>query len=110
LFGILGLIALFLFPSLESQPRTAEEDHSIFLDASSIKDRSFPGVTSTAYEGKEWFYLDTEQQQRGPIPFEKLKSVWNEGGLHPATYVWSEGMENWKKVEELPGFTEVLRK
>lgn len=60
------------------------------------------------YIDKEWFYLDKNRQQQGPVYFSALKPLWLEEKITPATYVWTEGMVQWKRIRELPGFVETL--
>lgn len=66
------------------------------------------GLESKSYMDKEWFYLDQGNQQYGPLDFSRLKDLWLEQKIHPNTYIWSEGMEQWKRIHELPGFIESL--
>ena len=80
-------------PDYESEQQTAGfEMHELLPD----------------YIDKEWYYLDTNRQQQGPVQFDRLKATWRDGKLTSETFVWSEGMDNWKKVDELPGFLETL--
>lgn len=64
--------------------------------------------TPKQYSNKEWFYLDKANKQQGPIYFNTFKSLWLEEKISPSTYVWSEGMQNWMRIRELPGFVESL--
>lgn len=60
------------------------------------------------YSNKEWYYLDKSQQQQGPVYFNTLKSLWLNEKITSTTYVWSDGMPQWKRINELPGFVEAL--
>ncbi len=61
-------------------------------------------------ENKLWFYLNQKHEQVGPVSVIALRELWNRGKLELNQYVWSEGMEQWKKVDELPELKAVLNK
>lgn len=94
LFGLFGLIFLFLLPKLNKEenaqtkleiPTKVEtENHSLFS------------------KNSEWYYLNKEHQQTGPITFEALIEMWDKMLLSKESYVWCLGMAEWKKVSELP--------
>ena len=93
-FGLLSLIALFLLPNLadsESEETEVEE--------------SLPEPQIESAETKEWFYLEEGTAQVGPVTFEELSRLYEDKKISSTTYVWSEGMEEWKTVEECELFT-----
>jgi hypothetical protein len=49
---------------------------------------------------KIWFYLDRERKAQGPYTTLELKNALDR--LNQTTFMWCEGMENWKKMKELP--------
>lgn len=53
-------------------------------------------------EDKLWYYLDQNHHQTGPVSVVALRELWNRGKLELNQYVWSEGMEKWEKVDNLP--------
>ena len=56
-----------------------------------------------------FFYLDANNQQKGPVPADKLLSV----GVDANTLVWKQGMASWMKagqVAELGTHQELLEK
>lgn len=61
-------------------------------------------------ENKLWYYLDQEHQQIGPVSMIALRELWNRGKLDLNQYVWSEGMEKWEKVDNLPELKVILNK
>jgi hypothetical protein len=97
LIGILGLLLLFLLPPIT----VVEKD---LVEESAAQD-SF----QSAFRFREWFYLDEKQQQKGPLAFSLLRKRWESGNLSTHTLVWSEGMGNWKKIDELPELKEALQ-
>jgi GYF domain 2 len=103
--GLLGLALLFFLPSYSSEGQLSEESEKhveTSPEEPAFSDRSHE------YLIKEWFYLDGQRQQQGPMRFEALKSVWGQGRLSIESYVWCDGMENWKKIEELPFLKKAL--
>ena len=47
---------------------------------------------------KNYFYLDANQQQQGPVSASQLTSL----GVTGDTYVWCEGMSNWNTAKQVP--------
>jgi hypothetical protein len=39
-----------------------------------------------------------------------LRELWNRGKLELNNYVWSDGMEKWEKVDNLPDLKDVLNR
>lgn len=84
LLGVFGLILVFLLPK-----KTVDK----------------PFVTALIEPIPEklqklWYYLDTENQQFGPMSFIALKRAKEEGKIGAQSYVWNEEMENWEKYAE----------
>lgn len=87
-FGILGIFAIFF---LKKQAQTSSP--------STQNSPTIPNRKSLPY--RSWYYLDEANQQFGPIPTAILENAWEEGRILPSTYVWHEGMENWKTWQEV---------
>jgi len=50
-----------------------------------------------------WFYLAEQDEQIGPMPFAELRRLWRDGRIGASTYVWREGMNDWRPLREVPG-------
>lgn len=50
---------------------------------------------------KKWYYIQ-DGKQLGPIPQEELLGILEMGVLDGETYVWTESMEEWERVKNLP--------
>jgi hypothetical protein len=98
LLGILGLLLLFLLPPLENEKKEPVEPEEIA-----------PVITEPAERLTDWFYLDKNRIQVGPVAFNALKRAWDDKEITIETLVWREGMGEWKKVAELPSLREVLQ-
>lgn len=51
---------------------------------------------------KMWYLLDQAHTQDGPYEFPDLIKKWKESGINEKSYVWGEGMKEWKRFSELP--------
>lgn len=69
-----------------------------------------PPVEFKGNEDKLWYYLDKDHQQMGPVSIVALRDLWNRGLLELTSYVWSQGMNDWLKVEQLPELKAALNK
>lgn len=106
LFGILGLLALFILPNKNSESKQSSEK----LNGEDFAPPISPNVPKSQenYSEKLWYYIDQEQKQEGPFQFEVLKSLWKDNKLSSSVYVWSAGMSDWKQIYELHGLTDLL--
>jgi len=115
LFGILGLILLFLLKPLraahggrpkiviskiessvpfgkEAEPATGEAPLQPVIS---------PELQHLTKEHKIWYYLDAENMRFGPMSFYALHGAWQEGKVTRTTYVWNEDFEGWKLFGDL---------
>ncbi len=83
LFGLLGFAVLFILPAIEEE--VASE----------------PKGLGDAFKGREWFYLNAEGKQVGPLPFGDLDLAWKSGVINEETYVWSEREADWQRIKEI---------
>lgn len=93
-FGLLALAALFILPNLANQEKE-EGVEELLLSESAVEEA----------ESKQWYYLEGEAAHIGPLKFEELHKLFQDKKISSTTYVWSEGMEEWKTVEECRLFT-----
>lgn len=88
--GIFGILLLFLLPKVEKKP------HSPPAKPLLLKPQQ-----SDAWL-KMWYYLDPGHSQQGPFEFPDLIKTWKQKGISEASYIWGEGMQEWKRLAELP--------
>ena len=123
LFGLIALIVLFYLP-----PATAEKPVGPVETSGSFSDAKMDAATSWANSlpaddeeeqailapedipiaQRDWFYLDTNRQQQGPVPLADLLQALKQGELNAESYLWSEGMDDWKRAKEIEGMSEAL--
>ena len=94
-----------------TQERLDVHDQSLDIDTSRMVEGLAPDVLPApqpatakerqSFERSLWFYLVGEEQF-GPVPFAEMKKVWREGLIGSASYVWREGMADWKPLSDLP--------
>lgn len=51
---------------------------------------------------KMWYYMDPTHQQKGPIELPDLAKLHKEKKLSETSFIWGEGMKDWKRLAELP--------
>lgn len=103
LIGVFALLILFILPS-----RTKELTTDLEVDEDKILFGSHNSEEGGVYS-KEWFYLNQDHEQIGPISFEKLQDAWEEGVIAEQTFVWCEGMTRWVKLKEMTMLHEALQ-
>lgn len=86
-FGIFGILAVFFLKN----PKKA---------GAPAKTVPEPAVRKTLPH-RIWYYLDQNTQQIGPVSTSALEAAWEEGKISLITYVWHEGMENWKSWQDV---------
>lgn len=57
-------------------------------------------------ESQNWFYQQNNQQF-GPVGRDQIAHLLSQGLLTPFSYVWTEGMDQWQPVGQLPEFAAV---
>lgn len=88
--GILGIALLFLIPKVEKRPVPAYKPLRPLL-----------AKQSEAWL-KMWYYLDPVHAQQGPFEFPDIIKKWKEKGLSGKSFIWGEGMQEWKRLSEMP--------
>lgn len=119
LLGIFAPLILLFLPNLNEEQGmgSGEPTMSVSRPDASLEHDDVPPPTPTLEElrlrkeeDKLWYYLDQNHQQMGPVSIVALRELWNTGRLELISYVWSEGMDDWKKVEVLPELIELLKR
>lgn len=98
--GILGLLLLFILPVVE-EPGSSSSSHDPEEGAMIMEEPAalpFPPFRTDL----DWYYIDQNHQQFGPVSFDLLKKSWDAGSSTVKTYVWNEEMSDWKKIGDLP--------
>ncbi len=86
-FGILGALAIFF----TSQRKKLSERPSI--------QPSVPKIQGPAE--KFWYYVNTANEQVGPMSLAVLNATWVRGEISESTLVWHEDLSEWKRLGEL---------
>lgn len=114
-FGLIGLLVLFLLPAVEEETQTKEEGSISPAEeekwAEGINGKTIPATAERIplNELTEWYYIDQEHKQQGPVSIALLKQAWVENRLDDHSYVWSDGIDSWKKVEEIPELLQQIK-
>jgi len=56
----------------------------------------------------QWYYVDKEKKQQGPMSVSALSSHWKDSLVHEHSYVWTQGMGEWVKAKDMPDLLLVL--
>jgi MFS family permease len=83
-FGVFGFLVLCFLPKKEMVPIAP------------------PVMPEPPCDMGLWYFLDETHTQHGPVEFSALMELWREKKLTAASYLWQEGMLEWKRVSELP--------
>jgi uncharacterized membrane protein YeaQ/YmgE (transglycosylase-associated protein family) len=59
---------------------------------------------------KMWYYLDLAHSQQGPLEFPDFVKHLRENRLSETSYVWGEGMKEWKKLVDIPDLIQEMDK
>lgn len=115
LLGIFAPLILLFFSAVKSEPADVARGLKISPPDSSRQQLSDSQLKSDDLklqeeENKLWYYLDQNHQQIGPVSVIALRELWNRGLLELNNYVWSDGMEQWEKVDNLPELKAILNK
>lgn len=123
LFGIFPMIILYFLTFRNKSEEKKEQEKNEqgkkpIMPDSSVSGTSDISSTSSQYaspnplseadvakqkeENIFWFYLDKDHKQMGPVNGVFLQKLWDQKELVLSDYVWSKGMENWEKIENLP--------
>lgn len=109
--GLLGLLILVILPpgNKEEVLQTRQLDSIETLEVQELVPAKPEPYQGQDYSLKEWFCLDKTHQQQGPMRFEALQVLWSKGSVDDLSYVWCEGMDNWKRIHELPELNGALQ-
>lgn len=120
LLGIFAPLILFFLSILDSrQAKSVVPPPSEHLKEplaglnpilSEIKQQEAERLNPDSDANKLWYYLDQDHVQQGPVSLLALKELWDSGRLYPTAYVWSKGMQQWKRVQELSNLRAELDK
>ena len=103
--GIFALLILFLLPVSEAEQQQQEE---LQEDDPALIQMPIAPVLPHEFQTRDWYYLTPQNQQEGPVAFDILKKLWMDGTINSTSLVWSEGMEQWNNIQELPPLQELL--
>jgi hypothetical protein len=110
LLGVIAPIILFFLPSLKENGEVNQSTMSSPPVAPSLPVREEQKQLPSPIEDRLWYYLDQNHHQYGPVSIVALKDLWDRGQLDLNSYVWSEGMGNWQKMDDLSELKTALGK
>lgn len=93
--GVLGVLLVAILPNRLHKPRTPPSP--------ARPQRSEVWL-------KMWYYLDPAHAQQGPLDFPDFAKLRRENHLTETSFVWGEGMKEWKRLAELPDLIQEMDK
>lgn len=85
--GLLGVLLVVVLPPLPPKQLPTLPPHCVARSDSWLK---------------LWYYLDAKRVPHGPLEFPSLIQLRKEATLSDHSFVWGEGMKEWKPLRELP--------
>lgn len=107
--NIFALLLLVILPDLTLQPSEPEQAGQPPQEPDVIDVTPQDSPPAAGVSGAEWYYVDPQHQQQGPYSVDDLRGLWKSGTLKEATYLWSEGMEDWQRLASLPDLRRLLQ-
>lgn len=102
LLGIFALVLLYVLPN-----RAHLDDAKVDLkDDQYLSIGSAP--TKQGFYSSDWYYLDSDHRQYGPLSLDRLRDKWDEEVITQETLVWCEGMAEWSRVKAVPDLQEAI--
>lgn len=102
--GVLAIAILYLWPS----PQTAQQRQAVAAAPQPQPAPAQPALMEASAslhdEPKDtlWFYLDRNDEQQGPVSVPELERLWRQKDVNTESYVWSQGMNEWALINDLP--------
>lgn len=91
--------------SMQALPGPSHDRVRALTDASGPAEapQAPPAGPTFSAVGMLWYYAQGGQAQ-GPVSEIELKHLINSGQVDQATMVWTEGLDDWARVDEVPSF------
>lgn len=99
--GIFGLILLFLLPKFDPKDPSTVPAQKSSGENDTLEIQPLAASKIPVELDLPWFYVDLEHKQQGPIFVQDLQRLWKDQRINADTFMWHEGMDNWKRVAEL---------
>jgi hypothetical protein len=114
-FGWLGFVVVYFLPKQEEVLKQREEELGKIqkkeepLSLEKIEPVIEPVKDAPHSQETNWFYLNKEHQTQGPVLASTIEELWKKQEITRASFVWKEGMQDWKRVEELSDLYQLLQ-
>lgn len=98
--GLFGVALVLILPWIEKKLKPRP------IVVSRIQTRE--QVLALPESAQSWYFLDRKHTQMGPLQFKEFVEKWKSGEVRPDSYVWTDGMGEWKRVNALPSLQKAL--
>lgn len=106
-FGWLGFLVVYFLPKQEEVLKQRGEEVSGVRKKEAPEPVAEPitleiePIQNVVSEEACWYYLDKAHAQQGPLAALTLEELWKKQEIVSKTFVWKEGMSDWKRIEDL---------
>lgn len=83
--------------TLDTEPVVEEEVEVKEETVEEVVEPAIPVEMPTIQEVKEWYFVE-DQKSMGPYSVSEMKSYIEAGRVHPTTFVWKQGMNEWQDL------------
>ena len=89
----------------DGDPFAPAVDPGAVDDAAAATDAPVPVPFAPVASGTvpaRWYHLQGRRDRFGPLDLDTMRRLVLSGVIGPATYVWADGMPDWKRARDVP--------
>lgn len=83
----------------------AVSEQPIWVDADRGGAASDAPAVGSAFEPARWYHLQGRNDRHGPLDLDAMRRLVLAGVVGPDTYVWADGMPDWRFARDVPAVT-----
>jgi len=94
-------------PAVKPEPK-AEEKPAQAMPRLTMEGRPLPQQIPFGTDQPSW-YIAYSKNKRGPMTMEQVGAHLRENAVQGDIYAWRAGFDNWKRLQDVPEFAEIVR-
>ena len=80
-------------------------EQPIWVDADRGADGTDDVTVGSVFEPARWYHLQGRNDRHGPLELDAMRRLVAAGIVGPDTYVWADGMPDWRFARDVPAVT-----
>lgn len=80
-------------------------EQPIWVDADRGAASVYDAALGGAFESARWYHLQGRSDRHGPLDLDAMRRLVLAGVVAPETYVWADGMPDWRPARDVPALT-----